>query len=174
MSGIRNRPQNATALLRAWGRGDRAAFDELVPLGDLTLDAEHVWIAKASRAILLDFRCPGLPARGSTSIEQPAQAWTAHEKEVFVRRFATAALRSENVDSRGQGTSSTAVAGRLPLHAHAFLRQLDHGQFPSLNAIAAALGETLGRRAVLTRGRRAVHLTLSAAVPTCFLVAGIW
>ena len=32
MSGIRSQPQNATALLQAWGRGDQAAFDELFPL----------------------------------------------------------------------------------------------------------------------------------------------
>jgi RNA polymerase sigma-70 factor, ECF subfamily len=32
MEGIRAQPQNATALLQAWGHGDQAAFDTLMPL----------------------------------------------------------------------------------------------------------------------------------------------
>ena len=54
-----------------------------------------------------------------------------------------------------------------PAHAHAFLEQLEQRRFPDLKAIAAALQETLGRRAVLTRGRRGVHLVLCALVPAC-------
>ena len=138
----------------------------------LALDAEHLWITAGGRAVLLDFRCPGLPAPESQMIEPPVRPWSPNDAATFVRRVAAVALNGEHADSRQRAASSHATAG-LPLHAHAFLRQLDHGQFPSLAAIAAALGEILGRRAVLTRGRRAVHLALSAAVPAGFLVAAI-
>jgi hypothetical protein len=90
-----------------------------------------------------------------------------------VRKFVRAALGLENIDSRERSRSSTALAGRFPLHAHAFLKQLDQGQFLGLNAMATALGDSLGKRAVLTRGRRTLHLALSAVVPACFLIAGI-
>ena len=123
---------------------------------DIRLDTEYVWITESSRAILLDFRCPGLPSPASTSIG-PSRLVTS-EAYAFVRRFATVALG----DTRS-----------LPLHAHSFLEQLEQRRFPDLKAIAAALQETLGRRAVLTQGRRGVHLALCALVPACALVAGL-
>jgi hypothetical protein len=119
----------------------------------IALDIEYVWITESSRAIVLDFRCPGLPSAVSTEVG-PLSRPVASEAYAFVRRVATVALG----DKRS-----------LPLHAHAFLEQLEQRRFPDLKAIAAALQETLGRRAVLTRGRRGVHLALCALAPTCAL-----
>ena len=139
---------------------------------DVRLDVEHVWLTRDGRAVLLDFRCPALPAGASTSIEPSEHAWTARGKQVFLRQFALAALRGEDAE-REDWTSAMALVGQLPLHAHAFLTQLERGQFPSLKAIAAALTELLGKRAVLTRARRSAHVALCAALPACFLAAGI-
>jgi tRNA A-37 threonylcarbamoyl transferase component Bud32 len=140
---------------------------------DFALDAEHVWITQSSRAILLDFRCPGLPARASTAIGAPPRPQTPAQADAFIRRIATVALSRGAADSHGVLIPSAATAGPLPLHAHAFLVQLEQRLFPGLKAMAAALHETLGKRAVLTRDRRAVHLALCAAMPTCALMAGI-
>jgi hypothetical protein len=126
---------------------------------DVALDPEHVWITESGRAMLLDFRCPGLlPPHSATAVRPPSQRETTDRPWAFVRLMATVSLRN---------------TGPLPLHAHAFLTQLEQRRFPSLEAMAAALQETLGRRAVLTRDRRAAHLALSAVVPTCALMAGL-
>jgi len=127
--------------------------------GDVTLDEEHVWIARSGRALLLDFRCPGLAARESTPSGTEPTCLTAAQADVFVRRFAAAVA---------PGNSAP-----LPLHAHAFLSQLEQRRFPSLKAMTAALHETLGKRAVLTRDRRAMHLALCAVVPVSALAAAI-
>jgi len=125
---------------------------------DSVLDAEHLWITESNQAILLDFRCPGLPPGSSAVAAAASPAETVAGADAFVRRIATAALGN---------------AGPTPLHAHTFLRALDQRRFPNLKAMAAALQETLGRRAVLTRDRRAVHLALCALMPACALVAAI-
>ena len=67
----------------------------------------------------------------------------------------------------------SATSDRFPLHAQEFLDQLEQRRFPDLTAIAAALHETLGRRAVLTRARRGLHLALCALAPACALIAGL-
>jgi hypothetical protein len=124
---------------------------------DLELDTEHVWITESSQAILLDFRCPGLPAPASAAVRPPSRLVTS-DAYAFVRRVATVALGDER---------------SLPVHAHAFLEQLEQRGFPDLKAIAAALQETFGRTAVLTPARRGVHLALCALAPTCALIAGL-
>ena len=111
---------------------------------DFALDAEHVWITQSGGAILLDFRCPGLPARASTPIASPSQAVTAAQADAFVRRFAAIALSRSASDSHGRRISPTATPGSLPLHAHAFLNRLEQQRFPNLKAMAEALEEILG------------------------------
>jgi hypothetical protein len=60
---------------------------------------------------------------------------------------------------------------RLPLHAHAFLKQLRQRLFGDLLSVALALEDLLGKRATLTRRRRLTHLALSAALPGAALLA---
>jgi hypothetical protein len=138
----------------------------------VALDPEHVWITRSGRAILLDFRCPGLPARGKASIG-PVSRVEAREADAFVRRFVEIALGPGAAGPRRAGVRSAARADALPLHARTFLRRLDERLFPNLKATAAALHETLGRRALLTRNRRAAHVALCALVPACALVAAM-
>jgi len=150
---------------RSWSAARFWLFDVVRELeasvadpGGPDLDVEHLWITGDGRAVFLDFRCPGLSPRTSTTVRPPLRPEATDRALAFVRRLATVAL---------------ANAGPLPLHAQAFLRQLEQGRLPNLKAIAVALQETLGRRAVLTRERRAVHLALCAAIPACAVLAGI-
>jgi len=150
---------------RSWSAARFWLFDVVRELeamvadhGGPDLDVEHVWITADGRAILLDFRCPGLPPPTSTTVKPLLRPETTDRAFAFVRRLATVAL---------------ADTGPLPLHARAFLRQLEQGRLPNLKAIAGALQETLGRRAVLTRERRGIHLALCAVLPACAVLAGI-
>jgi hypothetical protein len=150
---------------RSWSAARFWLFDVVRELeasvadpGGLDLDVERVWITEDGRAILLDFRCPGLPARKVTTVASPLRPETTDRTFAFVGRLATVALGN---------------AGQLPLHAHALLRQLEQGRLPNLKAIAGALQETLGRRAVLSRARRGVHLALCAALPVSAVLAGV-
>lgn len=125
---------------------------------DVELNPEHVWITASGRAVLLDFPCPGGAARQSSSVRPPSPRDTTDQPYTFLRLVATVALSN---------------SGPLPLHARAFVTQLEQRRFPNLKAMAAALQEMLGRTAVLTRHRRAVHLALSALIPICGLMAGL-
>ena len=122
---------------------------------DAVLNIDHVWITQTGRAMLLDFRCPGVPAQTPAPSRQ-----TAGQADAFIRTFAASA--------------STGDASTLPAHAHALLHKIERRLFPGLTAMAAALHSVLGKQVVLTRQRRAVHIALCAATPAGALLVGLW
>jgi hypothetical protein len=132
----------------------------------------YVWLTKRGRAMLLDFPAPGAPLAAGTEPDALRRPLNAVQCRAFLSRFATVAL-SGGIGSDPKATRPALSDLGLPLHARTFLKQLGQGLLRDLPAVTLALQDLLGKRTILTRRRRAMHIALSAAVPAAALVAAL-
>jgi hypothetical protein len=137
---------------------------------DSTVSLGHLWLTKRGRAMLLDFRAPGVPSAPGTTADTLAHPPNAAQCQAFLSRLATVALNG-GVGSAPDLNLSAGKDHRLPLHAQSFLKQLRQRLFRDLPSLALALQDLLGKRATLTRRRRVAHIAFSAAFPAAALVA---